>query len=112
MAMKFSIATVLVVPVLMPLTGGHAQGGGAAPSDEMFISNMTDQDVTVLLHNLDGAKEMLLPASKLKFLSCPAKLDINNNGAISSWYLSCSKRYVLRLTPDRKAFSVAEVSGE
>jgi hypothetical protein len=105
--MKISIATVLV-PVLMPLMGGHAQGQ-AASADEAFISNLTNQDVPVLLHNPDGVETILLSASKLRDLPCPTKIDINNRGKVSSWILSCSKRYVLRLTPNREAFSVAEV---
>ena len=83
-----------------------------APSDEVFISNITNQDLPVILQGKDGkGAETMIAAGRLMDVPCAkaALLSINNNGRVDKWQLTCGQRYALQVTLDRTAFEVTEV---
>jgi hypothetical protein len=83
-----------------------------APPDEVFVSNITNQDLPVMLQGNNGKRtERIFAARKLVDIPCGAAalVVINNNGQADSWQLECGKRYALQITSDRTAFEVLEV---
>jgi hypothetical protein len=82
------------------------------PPNEVFVSNITNQDLPVMLQGNNGKRtERIFAARKLVDIPCGAAalVVINNNGQADSWQLECGKRYALQITSDRTAFEVIEV---
>jgi hypothetical protein len=84
-----------------------------APSSDVFVTNVTNQDVPVIVRDdAGGTTERTIASRELADIPCRggAVVLVNNNGRVDSWRVICGRRYALQVAADRTAFEITEVA--